>query len=89
MNPLYNMVMGAAGGGGNNMLSFLISAYKSGGNPMAVLQQLAQNNPNAQEFLSLIQGHTPQQMEQVCRNICQQRGINFDSALAQVKQMLQ
>ncbi len=87
MNPIYNMMMGSMANN-NPMLQTLIAAYKSGGNPLAVIQSMAGNNPGAQEMLSLLQGHTPQQMEQVCRNICKQRGINFDSAFAQVQQML-
>jgi hypothetical protein len=31
-------------------------------------------------------GRTPQELEQVARNLCQQKGLNYDEALTQFKQ---
>ena len=84
-NPLYNML-----GGTNNTPNILslIAAMKNGGNPQQVLQTLAASNPKIAEAMHLLQDKNPHQLERICRALCAQKGLNYDSVVAQVQNML-
>lgn len=64
------------------MLQMFMGGNKGGINPMQMMQQF-QNNPMMGRAQEMAKGKTPQEMEQLCRNLCQQKGIDFD----QLKQM--
>lgn len=67
----------------NNETRNLINMFKSGGNPMQVVQMLAGRNPQLQPVLQALQnGGNPEQM---VRQICQQRGIDVNQLLNQFK----
>lgn len=53
-----------------------------------IMSQQLQSNPLFQRAQEMAQGKTPQELEQVARNLCQQRGIDLDSAMNQFKQMM-
>lgn len=61
-------------------------------NPQQMMSQMMtqqlQNNPLFQRAQQMAQGKSPQELEQVARNLCQQRGIDLDSAMSQFKQMM-
>ena len=52
------------------------------------LQQQAQQNPMGQNLLSLAQAGNTADIEKIARNICAQRGIDFDKEFAAFKQSL-
>lgn len=84
-NPLFNLLAGSA-----NLPPELIQVMqlmKSGGSPQALMNMVAQQNPQMGAALNLLSGKSPQDMEQVCRNLCQQRGLNFDSLYQQAQQI--
>ncbi len=53
-----------------------------------IMSQQLQSNPLFQRAQEMAQGKTPQELEQVAKNLCQQRGIDLDSAMNQFKQMM-
>lgn len=53
-------------------------------NPLQMIQQL-QNNPLFQRAQQMANGKSEEELKQVCKNLCQQRGINIDEAAAQFK----
>lgn len=53
-----------------------------------MMTQQLQNNPLFQRAQQMAQGKSPQELEQVAKNLCQQRGIDLDSAMNQFKQMM-
>lgn len=61
-------------------------------NPQQMMGQMMtqqfQNNPLFQRAQQMAQGKSPQELEQVAKNLCQQRGIDLDSAMSQFKQMI-
>ena len=59
-------------------------------NPSQMMIQFLkqQNNPMSQNLLSLAQANNTQDIEKIARNICQQRGIDFDKEFAAFKQSL-
>lgn len=53
-----------------------------------IMGQQLQSNPLFQRAQEMARGKSPQELEQVARNLCQQRGIDLDSAMNQFKQMM-
>lgn len=70
----------------------IIQMLKSGKNPQQVVMNMLQSQmgqtPMGQNLLALAQDGQGDQIEQIARNICQQRGVNFDEAFTSFKQTL-
>ena len=60
-------------------------------NPQQAVQNLVmekancQNNPLFQRAQQMAEGKDEDQLEQTARNLCKQRGIDFDTAFAEFK----
>lgn len=67
---------------GNGPMAMLMRAAQSGGNPMQIIGQLAGNNPQMKQGMSLIQGKSAQQLEQMARNMAQERGADVRQILS-------
>lgn len=65
----------------------LIQAVTQGGNPMQMLFSMFGGNAQFQRACQMVQGKTPQQMQETAKNLCKQRGIEFDKAVQQMQQM--
>jgi hypothetical protein len=67
----------------------LIQMIKGGSNPqqllMSILQQQGNNNPILQNAMSMMQGGNTAGLEQLARNLAQQRGLDFDKEFANFK----
>lgn len=68
----------------NNPMLAIIGAAKNGGNPMQVLQQMAGQNPQVRNFMQMVQGKTPQQLEQMARNMARERGTSVENVIKQL-----
>jgi hypothetical protein len=81
-NPILQML----GIGNNNpMLQMLMSAQS----PQQMLTMIMQQYPQAQQALNQLGPNpTPQSMEQLCQQLCQQRGLDFNSVKTQAQQMM-
>ena len=70
----------------------MIQMVKNKQNPeqmmLQYLQQQAQQNPMGQNLLSLAQAGDTADIEKIARNICAQRGVDFDKEFAAFKQSL-
>ena len=68
----------------------IIQMIKSGSNPqqliMSFLQQ--QNNPMANNLLQMAQNGNTSGIEQIARNICAQKGLDFNKEFNSFKQQL-
>ena len=51
-------------------------------NPFQMMQQI-QNNPLFKRAQQMAKGKSEQELQQVCKNLCQQRGIDIEEAAAQ------
>ena len=75
-----------------NPLMQFMQMMRNGGNPqtmiMNMLQQQAGNSPLGQNLLKLAQNNDAQGIEQIARNLCQQRGLDFDKEFAAFKQQI-
>ena len=47
-------------------------------NPMGLLQQLSQNNPKLKRVMEVINGKSPQELEQYVRNTAQTQGVDLN-----------
>lgn len=70
----------------------MIGMLNGKNNPQQMMGQMMtqqlQSNPLFQRAQQMAQGKSPQELEQVAKNLCQQRGIDLDSAMNQFKQMM-
>lgn len=76
----------------NNFFLTILQAIKSGQNPQQVLMNLLEkqmsNSPVGQNLLELAKANDSNGIEQVARNLCAQRGIDFDKEFASFKELL-
>ncbi len=74
-----------------NAMQFM-QMVRSGGNPQAMLlnmlQKTAGNSPIGQNLISMAQNNDTKGIEQVARNLCAQRGLDFDKEFAAFRQQL-
>lgn len=68
----------------NNPLMQLISMTRQGGNPMAMIQQMAANNPQAAQAMKIMQGKSPEQLKQIATNMAKERGMTIDQVMQQL-----
>ena len=74
----------------NNMMSFFMNMVRSGGNPEAMLMQMLpqQKTPMSSNIFNMAERKDTAGLEQLARNLCQQRGIDFDSEFKAFKEQL-
>ena len=72
--------------------NLIMQMLKNGGNPeamvMNMLKQRMGNSPMGQNLLKLAQTKDEKGIEQIARNLCAQRGLDFDKEFAAFKQQL-
>lgn len=51
---------------------------KGAQNPMQMMQQMFNGDPAFSRAMQMARGKSPQQIEQIVRNLCQERGIDFE-----------
>ena len=75
----------------NGLMQF-IQMMRNGGNPqqmvMNILQQQEGNSPIVQNIIKMAKNKDGKGIEQVARNLCAQRGLDFDKEFAAFKQQL-
>ncbi len=76
----------------NNPIMQFMQMVRGGSNPetmlMNMLQQQAGNSPMGQNLLKMAQSGDGKGIEQVARNLCSQRGLDFDTEFAKFKRQL-
>ena len=66
----------------NNPLQ-IISMLQNSNNPMAVVQQLFGQHPQYSQVMGMIQGKSPQEIEQYVRNLYQNQGKDITQTASQ------
>ena len=75
----------------NQQLALFMNMLKTGNNPGAIIMQMLQqqqSNPVMQNLFTLAQQGNTTEMEKIARNLCLQRGIDFDSEFKAFKEQL-
>lgn len=57
----------------------LIGMLQKNQNPMGLLNQIAQNNPQLQRVLEIVKGKSPKEIEQYVRNTAQTQGVDLNN----------
>lgn len=65
----------------NNIMPLLLQTARTGGNVRAAIQQLAGNDPVARQFLSMIDGKSPAQLQMMAENMAKERGISVNDVM--------
>lgn len=68
----------------NNPVLTLVQAMQQGRNPMALMQTMAQQNPQVAQALQMVQGKSPQQLQMMAQNMARERGIDLNQMLRQM-----
>lgn len=61
----------------------IIRLYKSGGNPMQILSQMAQSNPQMGQAMKMLEGKNPQQIQQMVQTMADQNGVDLNALAKQ------
>lgn len=67
-----------------NVISSIMGAARNGGNPMALLQSVAANNPSVQQFMRMVSGKSPDQLKQMAENMAKERGMSLNDVALQL-----
>lgn len=73
---------------GQNPMMQAMQMMRNMQNPQQMMQGMFQNNPLFQRAQQMAQGKSEQELEQVARNLCQQRGVDFEAMKQQFQGML-
>ncbi len=65
-------------------ISLLVSLVQNGGNPTALINQMAQQNPQVFQAMQMMRGKTSQQLESMARNMAADRGIDINEMMRQL-----
>lgn len=76
-NPMGQMMQ-------NNPIMQMMNIARSGGNPMHLIQQMAGRNPQAAQFMQMIQGKNVQQLQTMAENIAKERGTTIQQVAQQL-----
>lgn len=68
----------------SNPLPMIMAALQRGGNPNAMLTQLARQNPQVAQVVNLLGGKTPEQQRTIAENIARERGVNLEDLMRQL-----
>lgn len=72
MNNMVGKVMG------NNPIFALMNVMKNGGNPMTLIQSMAQKDPRVAQAVKMMEGKSPAQLETMVRNMCAERNTTVE-----------
>lgn len=61
----------------------IIQAVQRGANPNQLMMQLAQNSPEIRQAMQLINGKTPEQIQQMVHQRAQQLGVDLNQLAQQ------
>lgn len=66
----------------------IVQALRAGQNPEAALRQMANQNPMVSQAMKIIEGKSPQQINQIAANMARERGMDYNQFAQQIKQTL-
>lgn len=62
----------------------LANVVKQGMNPQSMLMQMSQSNPRIRQFMNMVNGKSPQELQNMAQNIANERGVNLNSIMQQL-----
>lgn len=67
----------------NNPMLQLMNVMRAGGNPGAMLQQMAGQNPQVRQAMQMMRGKSPAELQQMAKNMANERNIDLNQLLQQ------
>lgn len=67
-----------------NPLMAAIQLINAGRNPMAFLQNMARQDPQVSQFIRMIDGKSPQQLQSMAENMAKERGISINDVMREL-----
>lgn len=67
-----------------NPLNMMVNAMRGGANPMALIQQMAGQNPQMRQFMQMVNGKSPAQLRQMAENVAKERGVSLNDVARQL-----
>ena len=64
----------------NHPLAMLMQGIQRGGSPIQLMQQMG-NNPIVSQGMRMVQGKSPQQLQQMAENMARERGIDLNQLI--------
>lgn len=62
-----------------NPMQYMMSAIKQQMDPDTIMQQIAAQNPQARQFMQMIRGKSPAELERITRNTAKERGTTVEA----------
>lgn len=62
----------------NNPIAQIMQLMQVGKDPNAIMQILAQSNPQVRQVMQMMNGKSPAQLEQIARNMAKERGTTIE-----------
>ena len=59
----------------------LAQLVQSGGNPTAMINRMAQQNPQIAQSMQMLSGRRPQELQQIAMNLAQQKGLDLNAVI--------
>lgn len=84
-NPMAGMMQNMVGRAmQNNPVFALMNVMRNGGNPQALLQQMAQKDPRVAQAMKMMQGKNNKELETMVRNMCKERNTTPEEVAQQL-----
>lgn len=71
----------------NNIFNFMKSMLNQR-NPYEVMKNIANSNPAMNRAMQMTNGKSGKDIEQICKNLCNERGIDFEKAFNEFQSRL-
>lgn len=68
----------------NNPIMAMVNMMRTGGNPMALMQQMAKSNPQVNQVMQMMKGKSPAQLKSMAENIAKERGTTVEDVAQQL-----
>lgn len=68
----------------NNPILAMIQTMRNGGNPMSLMQQMAQKDQRVAQAVKMMNGKSPAQLETMVRNMCKERNVSVEQVAQQL-----
>ena len=62
----------------------IFAAFRRGGNPVQLMQQMAGSSPQIAQALQIIRGKSPQQLQQIATNMARERGLDVSQIMQEL-----
>lgn len=68
----------------SNPIAAMVSSMRNGNNPMALIQHMAESNPQMKQFMQMVRGKSSAQLKQMAENMAKERGVSINDVARQL-----